>query len=82
MAITARRVIGILGPVETVRIPEGFGLLTGDTSVEITIGDGTELGAALALSPGCPELPCTENELATKFTDCGADVPGCSSVST
>lgn len=53
------RVIGILGLVETVRTPEGSGLLTGDTSVEITIGDGTELGAALALPPGFPELPGT-----------------------
>lgn len=70
------RVIGILGPVETVRTPEGSGLLTGDTSVEITIGDGTELGAALALSPGFPEFPCTEKEFATKFADCGAGVPG------
>ncbi|WP_406425026.1 hypothetical protein [Streptomyces sp. NBC_01589] len=45
--------------METVRTPEGSGLLTGDTSVEITIGDGTELGAALALPPGFPELPGT-----------------------
>ncbi|MCX5315147.1 hypothetical protein [Streptomyces sp. NBC_00154] len=56
------------------RTPEGSGLLTGDTSVEITIGDGTELGAALALPPGFHELPCTEKEFATKFADCAAGV--------
>lgn len=68
----AQRLIGL---VETVRTPEGSGLLTGDTSVEITIGDGTVLRTTLALPPGSPEHPATEKEFATKLADCEADVP-------
>ncbi|MFD4231339.1 MmgE/PrpD family protein [Streptomyces sp. NPDC058545] len=69
----AQRLIGL---VETVRTPEGSGLLTGDTSVEITTADGTVLRATLALPPGSPALPAAEEEFAAKLADCGADVPG------
>ncbi|MGW1736301.1 hypothetical protein [Streptomyces sp. NPDC001999] len=34
------------------------------------------LRATLALPPGSPELPATEEEFAAKLADRGADVPG------
>ncbi|MET7860132.1 hypothetical protein ABZS81_23595 [Streptomyces sp. NPDC005318] len=61
--------------VEIVKTPEGSGLLTGETAVEITTADGTVRGTTLALPPGSPELPATEAEFATKLADCGAEVP-------
>ncbi|WP_030933901.1 MmgE/PrpD family protein [Streptomyces sp. NRRL B-24720] len=62
--------------VEIVKTPEGSGLLTGETTVEITTADGAVRGATLALPPGSPELPATEAEFAAKLADCGTDVPG------
>lgn len=68
----AQRLIGL---VETVKTPDGSGLLTGSTTVEITTADGVVHRSALALPPGSPELPATEEEFAAKLADCGADVP-------
>lgn len=69
----AQRLIGL---VETVRTPGGSGLLTGETTVEVTTSDGEVRAATLTLPPGSPELPATEAEFSAKLADCGADVPG------
>lgn len=69
----AQRLIGL---VETVRTPEGSGLLTGETTVEVTTADGTVRRSVLDLPPGSPELPATPEEFAAKLADCGPDVPG------
>ncbi|MET7527852.1 hypothetical protein [Streptomyces sp900116325] len=67
---------GLIGPVETVRTSKCSGLLTGDTSVEITIGHGTVLRTTFAPPPGSPQLAASEKESAAKIADCGADAPG------
>ncbi|MFI0961253.1 MmgE/PrpD family protein [Streptomyces sp. NPDC021080] len=64
------------GLVETVFAGEGSGLLTGSTTVEVELTDGTVHTAVLELLPGSPELPATDEEFAAKLADCGADVPG------
>ncbi|MGW4203685.1 MmgE/PrpD family protein [Streptomyces sp. NPDC004726] len=69
----AQRLVAL---VETVRTPGGSGLLTGETTVEITTGDGSVHTASLDLPPGSPHLPATEEEFAAKLADCGPDVPG------
>ncbi|WP_371799988.1 hypothetical protein OG963_39740 [Streptomyces sp. NBC_01707] len=66
----------LIGPVEAVRTSKGPGLLTGDTSVQITIGHGTVPRTTLAPPPGSPQLAASKEEFAAKVADCGADAPG------
>ncbi|OIJ68245.1 MmgE/PrpD family protein [Streptomyces mangrovisoli] len=69
----ARRLVEL---VEVVMSPDGDGLLTGETTVEITTVDGAAHTATLAFPPGSPALPATETEFAAKLADCGSDVVG------
>ncbi|MEE4496208.1 MmgE/PrpD family protein [Streptomyces sp. BE230] len=69
----AQRLVGL---VETVTTPDGSGLLTGETAIEISLTDGTTHRSVLGLPPGSPELPATDAEFAAKLADCGKDVPG------
>jgi 2-methylcitrate dehydratase PrpD len=58
--------------VETHPTGDGIDLLAGDITIEIDLADET-LTTMLALPPGAPDRPPTEDELREKLTLCGAD---------
>ncbi len=51
----------------------GDHLLAGEVEVELTLEDGSDLRAVLALPPGAPERPPTDSELRTKLELCAGD---------
>ncbi|MFC8723486.1 hypothetical protein, partial [Kitasatospora sp. NPDC057198] len=53
----------------------GSDLLTGATEVEVALAGGRTVGRTLALPPGAPGLPATDEEFAAKVAGCGPDVP-------
>ncbi|MFE1317306.1 MmgE/PrpD family protein [Kitasatospora phosalacinea] len=53
----------------------GNDLLTGATEVEVTLAGGRTVSRRLALPPGAPGLPATDEEFAAKVAGCGPDVP-------
>jgi 2-methylcitrate dehydratase PrpD len=69
----ARRLVGL---VELDATPGGDWLLAGEVEITVTTSDGAAHQARLAHPPGSPQRPATPAELAAKFADCGADVPG------
>ncbi len=48
-------------------------LLAGDVEIELTFEDGTNATATLALPPGAPERPVTDDELRSKLELCAGD---------
>ncbi|MFJ3277041.1 MULTISPECIES: hypothetical protein [unclassified Streptomyces] len=72
----------LIGPVEAVRTSKGPGRLTGDTSVEITIGHGTVPRTTLAPPPVSSNLPQARKSSPQKSPTAGQMHPDCSSAST
>jgi 2-methylcitrate dehydratase PrpD len=60
----------LLGRVEVLAAPGGDGLLDGDVQIELTLDDGSTLRTALAVPPGAPDRPPSEDELRAKVADC------------
>jgi 2-methylcitrate dehydratase PrpD len=60
----------LLGRVEVLAAPGGDGLLDGDVQIEVTLDDGSTLRTALAVPPGAPDRPPSEDELRAKVADC------------
>ena len=58
--------------VEVAATAGGDHLLTGEVEIEIETDGGAGVRAALALPPGAPERPVTDDELRTKLELCGA----------
>ncbi|MFJ3084599.1 MmgE/PrpD family protein [Streptomyces halstedii] len=52
----------------------GAGLLDGDVRVVLELSDGTSRSAVMALPPGSPTRPPTEDDLRAKLLSCGPDV--------
>jgi 2-methylcitrate dehydratase PrpD len=64
----------LLGRVEVLATPGGDGLLDGEVQIEVTLDDGSMLRTALAVPPGAPDRPPTEDELRAKVVDCAGDL--------
>jgi 2-methylcitrate dehydratase PrpD len=64
----------LLGRVEVLATPGGDGLLDGDVQIEVTLDDGSSRRTALAVPPGAPNRPPTEDELRAKVADCAGDL--------
>jgi 2-methylcitrate dehydratase PrpD len=65
--------------VEIAATEDGAGLLAGQVEVEVALADGHTARAALALPPGAPDRPPSDEELRTKLELCagsGADEIG------
>lgn len=62
--------------VETQTTPGGNDLLEGEFTLAVRLRDGSRLRETLAVPPGAPTRPPSEQEMAAKFADCGPDVPG------
>ncbi len=58
--------------VEVAATDGGDHLLSGEVEIELETDDGAAVRTALALPPGAPERPMTEEELRTKLELCGA----------
>lgn len=56
--------------VEVEPVPGGDGLLSGQVEVEISLSGGEEHRTSLAVPPGAPEHPASEDELALKLEAC------------
>ncbi|MFC6063412.1 MmgE/PrpD family protein [Streptomyces ochraceiscleroticus] len=66
----------LIGRVTVDRRPgETTTLLDGEVALRLDFADGTALHSALALPPGSPQRPPTDDELRAKFAACGPDVP-------
>jgi 2-methylcitrate dehydratase PrpD len=59
--------------VETVRLPGGAELLAGEVEIEVRLSDGECLRGRLALPPGAPGRPPTDEELRGKLELCAGD---------
>jgi 2-methylcitrate dehydratase PrpD len=64
----------LLGRIEALAAPGGDGLLDGEVQIELTLDDGSTLRTALAVPPGAPDRPPTDDELRAKVTDCAGDL--------
>jgi 2-methylcitrate dehydratase PrpD len=64
----------LLDRVEAVPAPGGEALLDGEADIEVTLDDGSTLRGALALPPGAPGRPPTEEELRAKVADCAGEL--------
>jgi 2-methylcitrate dehydratase PrpD len=64
----------LLGRVEVLAAAGGDGLLDGEVQIEVTLDDGSTLHASMAVPPGAPDRPPTEDELRTKVADCAGDL--------
>lgn len=62
----------LMRAVEVAATDGGDHLLTGEVEIELETDDGAAVRTALALPPGAPERPMTEEELRTKLELCGA----------
>jgi 2-methylcitrate dehydratase PrpD len=60
--------------VEVVGGAGGDGLLDGEVEIEVTLDDGSVLRTALAVPPGAPDRPPTEEDLGAKVADCAGDL--------
>jgi 2-methylcitrate dehydratase PrpD len=63
----------LVGRVEVLATPGGDGLLDGEVQIEVTLDDGSTLSTALAVPPGAPDRPPTDDELRAKVADCAGD---------
>ncbi|MEU5979790.1 MmgE/PrpD family protein [Streptomyces sp. NPDC047315] len=68
----ARRLVAA---TETVLVPGGDGLLSGETDIRLELGRGGTLHTRLAQPPGAPLRAPSQDDLERKFAACGADVP-------
>lgn len=68
----ARRLVAA---TETVLVPGGDGLLSGEVDIRLELTGGETLRTRLAQPPGSPLRAPTRRELEGKFAACGADVP-------
>ncbi|MBV9192627.1 MAG: MmgE/PrpD family protein [Solirubrobacterales bacterium] len=59
--------------VETVATAGGEDLLSGEIELEVTLADGSRAATTLALPPGAPDRPPTDEELRTKLELCAGD---------
>ncbi len=59
--------------IEVVPSPGGEGLLSGEVAIEVSLRGGEALEASLALPPGAPDRPASEDELAVKLAACAPD---------
>jgi 2-methylcitrate dehydratase PrpD len=62
----------LMATVDVAATDGGDHLLTGEIEIVIETGDGDAMRASLALPPGAPERPVTEDELRAKLELCGA----------
>ena len=62
----------LMRAVEVAATDGGDHLLTGEVEIEIETDGGAAVRTALALPPGAPERPMTDEELRTKLELCGA----------
>ncbi len=69
-AVRRPQVRRLMGLVETSPTDEGDGLLTGEVKIELTLADGESVHTSLALPPGAPRLPPTDQQLRAKLGAC------------
>jgi 2-methylcitrate dehydratase PrpD len=62
--------VRLVGLVETVALEGGAELLAGEVEIEVTLADGECLRGRLALPPGAPERPPSDEELRGKLELC------------
>jgi 2-methylcitrate dehydratase PrpD len=71
-AVRRPEAAGLMEVVEVTATDGGDHLLTGEIEIEIETGDGAAMRTALALPPGAPERPMTDEGLRAKLERCGA----------
>jgi hypothetical protein len=62
--------------VHTETTPGGDGLLAGEAVIALEADDGARHEARLALPPGAPGRPPSDEELRAKVADCARDLAG------
>jgi len=72
-AVRRHEAARLMRTVDVTATDGGDHLLTGEIAIEVEVDDGAGLRAALALPPGAPGRPVTDDELMAKLELCGAD---------